>query len=168
MLRRGRESNPRVFAKWYEASQPFLDRTEDDLAAFPAAIPKVRVPTGEGDRLKNAINNVSKLSLFQLPMIPEMPAAPEIWRRLAALHCELSRVSSNKDKTYFLSSRDAAKVLPGLSHQTAHNITLVLVQHCVIKIVRVGDKRQGGKATEFRHLLSETENGTEEDAGIPF
>jgi hypothetical protein len=142
-----------VLTKWSDASQPFLDRTEDHLAAFLAAIPKVRVPAGEGDTLNNAINNVSKLSFFQLPTIPDMPNPPESWRRLAALHCELSRVSPNKDKTYFLSARGAAKVSPGLSHQTAHNINLALVELGVIEIARIGDKRQGGKATEFRYLL---------------
>jgi hypothetical protein len=146
-----------VFTKWYDASQAFLDPTEDHLAAFLAAIPKVRVPMGEGDTLNNAINNVSKLSSCQLPTIPDMQNSPESWRRLAALHCELSRVSSKKDKTYFLSARDSAKVSPGLSHQTAHNINLALVQLDVIEIVRVGDKRQGGKATEFRYLLPQTE-----------
>src|SRR5262249_11382292 len=78
-----------VFNKWHDASKQFLDDTKDYLAEFLAAIPKVRVPTGGGDTLKNAINNVSKLSLFELPMIPEMPAAPESWRRLVALHYEL-------------------------------------------------------------------------------
>ena len=142
-----------VFTKWADASQAFLDPTEDHLAGFLAAIQKVRAPLGEGDTLNNAINNVSKLSFFQLPAIPDMQNPPESWRRLTALHCELSRVSPNKDKTYFLSSRDAARVSRGLSHQTAHNINLVLAELGVIKIVRIGDKRLGGKATEFRYLL---------------
>jgi hypothetical protein len=41
-----------------------------------------------------------------------MPNAPERWRRLAALHCELSRHSGGK--AYFLSYRDAAKAYDGL------------------------------------------------------
>ena len=131
-----------VFEKWYNASQAFLDRTEDHLAAFLAAIPKVRVPTGGGDTLNNAIKKVSKLSFFQLPTIPDMPNPSEIWRRLVALHCVLSRVSPNKDKTYFLNSRAAAKVSPGLSYQTAHTINLALVGLGVIEIVRLASARR--------------------------
>jgi hypothetical protein len=36
----------------------------------------------------------------------------------------------------------------------------------VIKIVRIGDARPNGKASEFRYLLSQTEGGEEEDAGF--
>src|SRR5262249_14090757 len=52
----------RVFNKWYCDSQAFLDRgkTRDDyLAAFLAELGKVRVPTGEGDTLKKALEFVS-------------------------------------------------------------------------------------------------------------
>jgi hypothetical protein len=76
----------------------------------------------------------------------------------------VSRQSANK--TYFLSCRDAAKAFPGLSHQTAYNINLVLAQLGVIKIVRIGDARPNGKASEFRYLLSQTEAGEEEDVGF--
>jgi hypothetical protein len=149
-----------VFNEWHQASQPFLDPAKargDYLAEFFAGLAKVRVPTGEGDTLNKALEGVSKLTDSELPGIPGLPDPPESWRRLAALHCELSRVSSKKDRTYFLSARDSAKVSPGLSHQTAHNINLALAELGVIKIVRAGDKRQGGKATEFRYLLPQTE-----------
>lgn len=83
--------------------------------------------------------------------------------RVAALHRELSRLCAGK--TYFLSCRDTAKVFPGLSHQTAYNINLALAQLGVIKIVSAGDPRpNGGKATEFRYLLSQSENGDAEIA----
>jgi hypothetical protein len=59
----------------------------------------------------------------------------------------------------------AAKAFPGLSHQTAYNINLVLDRLGVIKIVRVGDPRPNGKASKFRYLLSQSENGAEEDDG---
>ena len=39
----------------------------------------------------------------------------------------------------------------------------VLERVGVIKIVRVGDQRPGGKASEFRYLLPMNENGAEED-----
>jgi hypothetical protein len=67
--------------------------------------------------------------------------------------------------TYFLSSRDAAKAFPGLSHQTAYYINLVLERLGVIEIVRVGEARPSGKASKFRYLLSQSENAAEEDDG---
>jgi hypothetical protein len=151
-----------VFNEWYRLSQPFLDpgKTRDDyLAAFLAELGKVRVPTGDGDTLKKALEHVSTLSVSELPVIPDYVDAPESWRRIAALHRELSRRSTNKNKTYFLSCRDAASVFPSLSHQKAYTINLALAELGVVKIVRTGDKRLGGKASEFRYLLPQTENG---------
>jgi CHC2 zinc finger len=147
----------RVADEWLRISEPFLpngETSEDHLEKLLAELTKVRVSTGEGDSLNKALECVRTLSVFELPEIPEMPHAPEPWRRLAALHRELSRLSTNKDKTYFLSYRDAAKASPDLSPQRAHDITRVLERLRVIKIVRVGVVRpSGGKATEFRYLL---------------
>ena len=67
-----------------------------------------------------------------------MPEAGESWRRLAALHCKLSRRTTNKHKTYFLSYRDAAKAVPGLTHQQAHDMTFTLERFGVIKVVSKG------------------------------
>jgi hypothetical protein len=159
-----------VFDEWHRLSQPFLDpaKTRDDyLAALLAELRKVRIPTGEGDTLNKALETVAKLSIAEVPVIPGVPDAPENWRRLAALHRELSRLAANG--TYFLSYRDAAKVCDGLSHQFAHTITFALARLGVIKIVRKGRARlNGGKAAEFRYLLSQTENRGEEedDAGF--
>jgi hypothetical protein len=147
-----------AFNEWYRLSQPFLDtaKPQDNyLAAFLAELRKVRVPTGEGDTLNKALEVAAKLSPDELPVIPGIPEAPESWRRLAALHRELSRLSGGK--TYFLTCRDAAKACHGLSHQTAYNINLALARLSVIKIVRAGDPRPGGKASQFRYLLSQTE-----------
>src|SRR5262249_11427809 len=80
---------------------------EDHFGMFLAELTKVRVPTGEGDTLKKALECVSKLPASELPVIPGYPGAPEAWRRLTALHRELSRLCANKK--YFLSYRDAAK-----------------------------------------------------------
>src|SRR5262249_54426526 len=117
----GRELSPGelipVFDEWYRLSEPYLDpgkTREDYLAMFLAELTKVRVPTGEGHTLNEALECVSTLSDHELPEIPDMPYAPEPWRRLAALHRELSRLSTKKDKMYFLSYRDAAKVSDGL------------------------------------------------------
>jgi len=151
-----------TFNAWYRASGWYLDpKTRDDhLASYLAELGKVRVPTGEGDTLKKALEHVSTLSVSELPVIPDYADAPESWRRIAALHRELSRRSTNKNKTYFLSCRDAAKAYPGLSHQAAYTINLALEQLGMIEIVRIGDKRLGGKASEFRYLLPQTKNGT--------
>jgi hypothetical protein len=54
-----------AFDEWYRLSQAFLDsdRTREDyLAEFLAGLGKVRVPTGEGDRLNKALKAVAKLS----------------------------------------------------------------------------------------------------------
>jgi hypothetical protein len=147
-----------AFDEWHRLSQPFLDpkKARDEyLAAFFAELDKVRVPTGEGDTLIKALEAVSKLQPSQLPEIPGFPDAPESWRRLAALHRELSRLSANGE--YFLSYRNAAKVYSGLSHQAAHVITGALARLGVIKIIRKGQARShNGRAAEFQYLLPET------------
>ena len=69
------------------------------------------------------------------------------WRRVAALHRELSR--SCRGNTYFLSCRDGARAHPGLSYQAVSDINHTLERLGVIKVVRVGDQRPSGKASEF-------------------
>jgi hypothetical protein len=142
-----------AFDEWYCLSQPFLDPTKsrhDHLATFLAQFPKIRVPTGEG-ALSEALESVSKLSLDELPTIPGNPNAPEHWRRLVALHRELSRRCS--DGIYFLSYRDAAKVSDRLTHQQAHDITYSLETLGVIEIYDKGQASpSGGKAAEFVYL----------------
>jgi hypothetical protein len=93
----------RTCDKWEGASTPFLGWDDDDyhFTKLLAELTKVRVPTGEGETLNKALETVSKLSLSQLPQIPGYPGAPESWRRIAALHRELSRPSANG--THFLS-----------------------------------------------------------------
>jgi len=149
-----------TFDEWYRLSKPFLDsqKTHDDyLAAFLAEFGKVRVPTGEGQTITEALTCVSRLSSSKLPVIPDMPDAPESWRRIAALHRALARRSANG--IYFLTCRDAAKAFPGLSHQTAYNINLALAQLGVVEVVHRGDARpNGGRASQFRFLSPETEN----------
>src|SRR4029077_3022945 len=129
----------------------------DYLAALLAQLGKVRVPTGQGDTLNKALKNVSSLALSGCPLIPNYPNAPPNWRRIAALHRELSRLTGGN--TYFLTCRHAAKAAsPGGSYQTAYSINLALVHFGVIEIIRVGDPRPGGKASQFRYLLSQSEN----------
>ena len=163
-VRLGRELNTEELmlslSEWYRLSHPFLDpkKTRDYyLAAFLVELRKVRVPTGESDTIKKALAAVSELSDAELPVIPREPDAPESWRRVLTLHREMSRRVGGG--TYFLSCRDTAKAFPGLCHQTAYNINLILAQRAVIEIVRVGDQRPNGKASQFRYLLSESENG---------
>jgi hypothetical protein len=163
----GRDLTPaevrRTCDKWEAASTPFVGwDDEDHFAMFLTELTKVRVPTGEGDTLNKALEAVSRLSLSQLPEIPDYAGAPESWRRIAALHCEMSRL--RKDGTYFLACRDAAKACVGLSHQQAYAITTgALVRFGVIKIVKKGKAGlNSGKAIEFRYLLSQTENVADE------
>src|SRR5262249_60396799 len=123
-------------------------------------------PNCKGTQTKGG-ENVEKLSLEKLPMIPGPPDAPENWRRLAAFHRDLSRRSTKKDGVYFLSYRDAAKVCDGLSHQEAHTITFALATVGVIEIVNKGKAGlNSGEAAEFRYLLCKTENPEEEDIGF--
>jgi hypothetical protein len=109
---------------------------------------------------------VLKLPVSNLPVIPGMPNAPENLRRVAALHRELSRRSTRKDKGYFLGCRDAAKTYPGLSKSEAAIINHALVQAGVIQVLRPGEQIPGGLAAEFRYLLPETESSDEEDSGL--
>src|SRR5437867_13456714 len=84
-----------AFDEWHRLSQPFLDpaKTRDDyLAEFVAGLRKVRVPTGEGDTLNKALEAVRKLSASELPVVPGIPDAHESWRRVLALHREISRL----------------------------------------------------------------------------
>jgi hypothetical protein len=157
-----------VFEEWYRLSEPFLDpaKTRDAyLAAFLKELRKVRVPTGEGDTLNKAVEAVSKLTDSELTVIPGLPTAPESWRRLLALHRELFSHSKRKNKTYFLSYRDAAKAHNSLSHQVAYDITLAFERLGFIKIVDKGRPGpNGGKAAEFRYLLPDGANGEVEVA----
>jgi hypothetical protein len=156
-----------AFTKWHQVSEPFLDpaKTRDDhWIAFLAELEKARVPIGEG-ALEKALDNVSKLSLDQLPVIPGYGNAPEKCRRLAGLHRELHRLSPNG--THFLSYRDAAKAHEGLSHQEAHTITLALRRAGVIEIINKGEAGlNSGKAAEFRYLLPETAFRRSRNAGV--
>lgn len=158
-----------LFGEWLRLSKPFLDPAKtpfDYIAACLVERKKVRVPTGEGETLKKALEAISCLSLNQLPMIPEVP---EPWRRIAALHRELSRRSTNG--TYFLSCRDAAKAHDGLTPQTAYNTTQALAELGVIEIVHRGKPgTKARKAAEFRYLLPESESASAEegDDEVPF
>jgi len=158
-----------TFYEWHRLSQPFLDadKTRDHYwIVFLAQLQKVRVPTGEGT-VNDALQYVSKLTEADLPVIPGYGNALEP-RTIAALHRELARRSKKKDKRYFLSYRDAAKVCDGLSHQEAHTITFALASVGVIDIVNKGKVGlNSGEAAEFRCLLSQTENrGEEDDVGF--
>jgi hypothetical protein len=156
------------FDEWYRFSEPFLEpgKTRGHyLAEFVAGFGKVRVLIGEGDTLNKALEAVAKLSPPQLPVIPKMPEPPESWRRVAALHRELSRLCGGN--VYFLSYRDCAKACCGLSHQDAHTITGALVRLGVIEIVRKGKAGlSSGKAAEFRYLLPRDECPGDEDDEI--
>ena len=138
---------------------PFLGFGDDDhFTMFLSELTKVRVPTGDGDTVNKALENVAKLPDSDLPEIPGYADAPKPVRKLAVLHREMSRLCGGN--IYFLSYRDAAKVCNELTHQSAHTITFALVRAGVIEIVRKGKAGLNSrKAAEFRYLLSESENG---------
>jgi len=149
-----------AFGEWHQLSLPFLDpaKTREQYEAkFLSEYPKVRFATGEGT-LATALENVAKLPPDQLPIIPAKPNAPDSWRRLAALHCELSRLCGTPG--YFLAYRDASKAFDGMSHQEAYEITGALVTLGVIAFVRKGQPGLiSREAAEFRYLLPQSENG---------
>ena len=152
-----------AFDEWHRLSLPFLDLAkarEQYEAKFLSEFSRVRFATGEGT-LATALENVAKLPPDQLPTIPVKPNAPDSWRRLAALHCELARFTVDG---YFLSYRDATKVFDAMSHQQAYEITGALVTLGVIAFVRKGQPGLiSREAAEFRCLLSQGENGTADD-----
>jgi hypothetical protein len=153
--------------EWHRLSQSVLDpeeTLEHHLLRGLAELRKVKVALGK-EVVSQAVEVVLKLPVSELPVIPGMPNAPESLRRVAALHCELSRRSTKKDKRYFLGCRDAAKAHPGLSKSEAAIINNALVQLDVIEIVRPGEQIPSGFASEYRYLLPQGENGAEKDDG---
>ena len=139
----------KAFARWHRISLPHLDskKTRDDyFGSFLAEFGKVRVPKGEGEALKKALARISTLSLPELPKIPDVP---ESWQWIAALHRELARLSANG--TYFLGCRDTAKAHHSLNKDSANTINGALEQLGVISLVRTGEVRPGGNASEFRY-----------------
>jgi hypothetical protein len=52
-----------------------------------------------------------------------------------------------------------------LSYQAAWDINRALEQLRVIEVIRAGDQRPNGKASEFRYLLPQSENCVEKDDG---
>jgi CHC2 zinc finger len=158
-----------AFDEWHRLSLRFLDpaKTRDYYEAkFLSEFSKVRFATGDGT-LMAALENVAKRSPDLLSEIPGKPNAPESWRRLAALHGDLSRLRGKP--THFLAYRDAARVFDGMSHQEAHAITGALETLGVIKIVGKGKAGLNSReAAEFRCLLPETDNPAEEeeDSGL--
>ncbi|HJU11964.1 MAG TPA: hypothetical protein VJ728_13860 [Candidatus Binataceae bacterium] len=148
-----------VFDEWYRLSLPYLDPAKSYdtyLAAFITESKSVRVPSGAG-ALAKAMAAVCNLGVHSLPVIPQKPDACETWRRLAALHRELSYLCGGN--VYFLSYRSAAKVIPRMSPGEAYNITIALDTFGVIRIVSKGESgvrgKKKGKAAEFLYLLGD-------------
>jgi hypothetical protein len=153
----------RTCDEWERVSAPSLNAGDDHFTKFLAELTKVRVPTGEGDTVNKALENVSKLSDSDLPEIPGYADAPKPMRKLAALHREISRLC--RGNVYYLSYRDAAKACDELTHQSAHTIALALARAGVIEIASKGKAGLNSrKAAEFRYLLSQSENGEVEIA----
>jgi len=147
------EERIRIFETWHARSRPHLDvkkTREDYFAKFLWEREKVQVPTGGGEAVKKALERIASLPVCDLPELPGV--SKEGWRRLAALHRELARQSS--DGTYFLSCRDAAKAHPSLNKDSANDINHALDSIGVVKLVKVGEAKPGGGASVFKYLLS--------------
>jgi len=120
--------------EWHRLSQSVLnpeETLEHHLLRGLAELRKVKVALGK-EVVSQAVEVVLRLPVSELPEIPGMPNAPENLRRIAALHLELSRRSTKKDKRYFLGCRDSAKAHPGLSKTEAAIINRALIQVGVI------------------------------------
>lgn len=146
-----RDELMRAFEVWHRVSLPVLDpkkKCDDYLASFLAEYGKVRVPTGEGEALKKALAHISTLSPTELP---QLSGVPESWRWILALHRELARQSANG--IYFLGCRDTAKAHRRLNKDSANRINRALEQLDAISLVKNGEVRPGGDASEFRYLL---------------
>jgi hypothetical protein len=149
-------------SEWYRLSLRFLDpaKTYDRyLAALVAALRKVRVPTGAGETIEKAVKAVSKLSLSELPDIPRYPNAPESWRRVAAIHRELSRLC--RGNTYFLSCRHGALARPGLTYQAVSDINHSLERLGVIKVVRLASSVRTARRQNFGICCRQANSATE-------
>jgi hypothetical protein len=109
-----------------------VPQTRDDyLAMFLSELGKVRVPTGEGDVLKKALERVWMLSVSELPVLPDVAQAPESWRRVAALHRELAHQSASGTRKLSFP-------------KTIHNVAIC---HCV----RTPKKLERGKWYRWRY-----------------
>ena len=103
------------------------------MAFAVSALVKAQSSSGPPIARSKAALSISRLALF------------------VGLHRELARQSANG--TYFLSCRDAAQAHPNLNKDSANTINRVLDRLSVIKLLRVGNARLGGNASEFRYLL---------------
>src|SRR5262249_29515341 len=103
--------------EWHRLSQSVLgpqETLEHHLLRGLAELRKVTTALGR-EVISQAIDVVLKLPVSDLPVIPGIPTELKSPRRVAALHRELARRSTKKDKAYFLGCRDAARAHPGLS-----------------------------------------------------
>jgi hypothetical protein len=142
-----------VHRRWFSASTALpAEATEAEaFGEFIDRLRKVRIlPGTTGDTLRLAKQRARALPL---PEIPGFTDAPDSMRKIAALHRELQRVTS--DAPHFLTAEDARE-FAALKHKIkAHRIQLRLADDRlgVLRCVKRGDPRKGGKPTLWLYLL---------------
>ena len=156
---------------WYEKSKVFtMMEYDEQLALFMKELKTVKKPIGGDVAFRRMVQAVAKLPANELPVISAFKGAPEIWRRVAALHRELARQA--KGGVYPLSSRDTASAL-GWEHQSAHALNDVLVELRVIEKAENGAAgKRKGVATKWCYLLPlypiEVGAMADDDDNLPF
>jgi 5S rRNA maturation endonuclease (ribonuclease M5) len=142
-----------VHRHWFSASTALpAEATEAEaFGEFIDRLRKVRIlPGTTGDTLRLAKQRARALPL---PEIPGFIDAPDSMRKIAALHRELQRATG--DVPHFLTAEDARE-FAALKHKIkAHRIQLRLADDRlgVLRCVKRGDPRKGGKPTVWLYLL---------------
>lgn len=140
-----------VFETWFAPSQRYLDSAKsraEHQAEFLADIRRRRVATGETDTLAQAITRARESAM---PDIPHTTDAPPKWRLLAAVCRELQ--SAAGDAAFFLTKRAAMEITGGQHAMDGQRALEALEDHGVVRCVKPGDPRPGGKASRYRYLL---------------
>ena len=147
----GGNSRDAIFDTWYHASRANLNPAEtraEYLAQFRRMFKKVRIVPGQCDALKEAIGRARAAIP---PEIPDAPDAPSTWRLLAAVCRELQHKAG--EAPFFISKRDAMRIIEKKFPMEGLRALEALEDFHVLKLVKRGEPRVGGKASEFRYLL---------------
>ena len=143
-----------AFNGWYKKGAAFMrGKYDKQLALFLRERASVKKPRGGDIAFRRMVKTVAELPASELPVISGFEgAAPETWRRVAALHREKARHA--KGGVYELSCRDTANALEGWDHRDAHALNDALAKAGVIEKVEKGavGKRKG-VAARWRYLL---------------
>jgi hypothetical protein len=137
------------------------------FAAYLGAFEKVKTPMIR-NIIVTAISNVAGLGLRDLPDIPGYSLASGNYKRILALHREMSLLSGGKE--YFLSRRSMQEVAHGkVNRYEVGNVCVLLEVYGQIKIVDRGKPRQGpGKGAARYRYIGPRQSNVATDDGCPF